>query len=79
MNKNIRSALCLLLCLVTLFSLCACGKNQGDDCVDGECSIPEYDTQGNQVYAMVSPVGYHDIEMIQQAPRLDTLEGKTIA
>lgn len=30
-------------------------------------------------YAVVSPVGRGTVEMIQQAPRLTTLEGKTIA
>ena len=81
MNKQLRSILCLLLCLTCLLSMAGCGaKNpSGDQCVDGECDIPQYDDQGNQVYAMVSPVGYHDVEMIQQAPRLDTLAGKTVA
>lgn len=31
------------------------------------------------LYAVVSPVGLSDIEMIKQAPRLETLDGKTIA
>ena len=30
-------------------------------------------------YAVVSPVGRSSVEMIRQAPRLETLEGKTIA
>ena len=30
-------------------------------------------------YAVVSPLGRSSVEMIQQAPRLETLEGKTIA
>ena len=30
-------------------------------------------------YAVVSPVGRSSVEMIQMAPRLETLEGKTIA
>ena len=30
-------------------------------------------------YAVVSPVGFSNVEMIQQAPRLETLNGKTIA
>lgn len=50
-----------------------------DGCTDGECEIPDYDDKGNEVYAIVSPVGYHDVDMISQAPRLDTLDGKTIA
>lgn len=79
MNKTLQRLLCLLLCLGTVLSFVACGQTTTDDCVDGECDIPEQDDQGNQIYPIVSPVGYHDIEMITQAPRLDTLEGKTIA
>ena len=56
----------------------ACRKAD-DDCVDGQCDIPQFDTNGNQVYAIVSPVGYNDVEMVEQAPRLDSLDGKTIA
>lgn len=50
-----------------------------DECVDGVCYVPEQDDEGNQVYAVVSPVGYHDVEMIKQAARLDSLNGKTFA
>lgn len=50
-----------------------------DECVDGVCYVPERDEDGNQVYPVVSPVGYHDVEMIKQAPRLDSLKGKTFA
>lgn len=48
-------------------------------CEDGVCDIPLFDENGKNVYAVVSPVGYHKIDMIEQAPRLDTLENKTIA
>ena len=75
-----RNILCLVLCMAMLLSMVACGEQNTDDqCVDGECEIPDYDENGQQVYAMVSPVGYHNVEMLEQAPRLDTLEGKTIA
>lgn len=47
-------------------------------CIDG-CDIPRYDENGNEVFAVVSPVGYCDVDMIEQAPRLDTLDNKTIA
>lgn len=50
-----------------------------DECVDGVCYVPHQDEEGNQVYAVVSPVGYHDVEMIKQAPRLDSFNGKTFA
>lgn len=84
MKHFLRSVLCIVLCIAMLLPMASCSKNDDasspdEECVDGECYIPEYDEGGNQVYAMVSPVGYHNVEMLQQAPRLDTLEGKTIA
>lgn len=57
----------------------AINLSQDDTCVDGECEIPETDENGNQVYAIVSPVGYNNVDMITQPDRLDTLEGKKIA
>ena len=74
--------LCLLLCFAVLLPMAACKKNtpvSTDECVDGQCYIPEYDDNGDKVYAVVSPVGYHNVDMLEQAPRLDTLDGKTIA
>ena len=50
-----------------------------DECVDGVCFVPQYADDGRENYAIVSPVGYHDVPMITQAKRLDTLSGKTIA
>ncbi len=50
-----------------------------EECMDGSCDIPEEDEDGNQIYAISSPVGYHSVEMIKQAKRLDTLNGKKIA
>lgn len=47
-------------------------------CIDG-CDIPRYDAEGDEVFAVVSPVGYNSVERITQAPRLDTLDGKRIA
>ena len=49
-----------------------------DECVDGVCFVPHYADDGRENYAIVSPVGYHDVPMISQAKRLDTLKGKTI-
>ncbi|MBR6080993.1 MAG: hypothetical protein IKP60_12665 [Treponema sp.] len=49
-----------------------------DECVDGVCFVPQYADDGRENYAIVSPVGYHDVPMISQAKRLDTLKGKTI-
>ena len=50
-----------------------------DECVDGVCLVPQYADDGRENYAIVSPVGYHDVPMISQSERLDTLKGKTIA
>lgn len=50
-----------------------------DECVDGVCFVPQYADDGRENYAIVSPVGYHDVAMISQAKRLDSLKGKTIA
>ena len=50
-----------------------------DECVDGVCLVPQYADDGRENYAIVSPVGYHDVPMISQSKRLDTLKGKTIA
>ena len=53
-------------------------KEDEVECIDG-CDIPRYDENGNEVFAIVSPVGYCNVNMISQAPRLDTLDNKTIA
>lgn len=37
------------------------------------------ETSAEAGYAVVSPVGQSSVEMIDQAPRLETLDGKTIA
>ncbi|MBR3836978.1 MAG: hypothetical protein IKJ74_02420 [Clostridia bacterium] len=79
MKKLLYKGLCLVLTLAMLLPLCACGTSDEDGCVDGQCEIPTYDESGKQVYAMVSPVGYHNVEMLSQAPRLSTLDGKRIA
>ena len=55
------------------------GNGSNDGCDDEECDIPEYDESGREVFAVVSPVGYSNVTMINQADRLDTLDGKTIA
>ena len=50
-----------------------------DECTDGVCLVPQYADDGSQNYAIVSPVGYHAVDMIKQAKRLDNLKGKTLA
>lgn len=74
-----------------LFLICfpVVGQNQhselfepfvhSEDCIDGACLVPKVDDDGKQVYAVVSPVGYHAVEMIEQTKRLDSLNGKTFA
>ena len=49
------------------------------ECTDEVCPIPAVNEKNQPVYAIVSPVGYHAVEMIEQTPRLDTLQGKKIA
>lgn len=48
------------------------------ECPDGLCSLPASEPQDG-TYAVCSPVGKSHIQNISQAPRLDTLDGKTIA
>ena len=50
-----------------------------EDCGEDFCPIPTVNEDNQPVYAIVSPVGYHAVESIEQAPRLDTLAGKKIA
>ena len=72
----------LLIGLIGIISGCAKKKNgeaNGDGCENEVCDIPEYDENGREIYAVVSPVGYCSVNMIEQAPRLDTLDNKTIA
>src|SRR4051794_36415665 len=45
---------------------------------DDECMIPGAPLPAGK-FAVVSPVGKQTVEMIKQAPRLDSLDGKTIA
>lgn len=85
MKKRIALFLFALFLMIPLFAGCSseteteAETQSTEDCPDGECEIPEVDDAGKQVYAIVSPVGYHDVESITQAPRLDSLSGKTIA
>ena len=45
---------------------------------DESCRLAD-ETSAEAGYAVVSPVGQSSVEMIDQAPRLETLDGKTIA
>ena len=83
MNKKFRITFIIIILLssivsTTVFATTRYSTNP-DECIDGVCYVPQQDDEGNQVYAVVSPVGYHDVDMIKQAPRLDSLNGKTFA
>ena len=79
MKKEILSAFTAsLLTAASVFGATRYSTN-ASECVDGVCLVPRYADNGRENYAIVSPVGYHDVEMIKQAKRLDTLAGKTIA
>ena len=54
-----------------------CGDDTDCDIDETYCETCEEETEC--LYSVVSPVGYGTIEMITQAKRLDTLEGKNIA
>lgn len=77
MKKTILFYLLAILQFINLFAITY--STNPDECVDGVCFVPQNDEDGNQVYAIVSPVGYHDVTMISQAKRLDSLNGKNIA
>ena len=77
--------LSLLLALLLCFGSCkeqnsppAPADTADTGCTDGECEIPGAEN-GETVYAIVSPVGYNDVEKITQAPRPESLNGKRIA
>ena len=73
------AALCIIACVLTGVIVKAVSTpKQEVECIDG-CDIPRYDENGNEIFAVVSPVGYCKVDMIEQAPRLDTLDNKTIA
>lgn len=62
-------AISLLLVLMVLWTAAA----HAESCEDGVCPLPLVNENNEPVYAIVSPVGYHAVEPIKQAPRLDTL------
>ncbi len=55
--------------------------NNNTDCetCDDQITCQTCETTDECVYSVVSPVGYGTIDMITQAERLDTLDGKNIA
>ncbi|MCR4821534.1 MAG: hypothetical protein K5873_01515, partial [Treponema sp.] len=77
--KKINLMLLLALALGTSLFAQAKYSTNPDECVDGVCFVPQYADDGRENYAIVSPVGYHDVKMIEMAPRLTSLSGKRIA
>ena len=77
-KKKILSFFSLLLLPAFLFAETKYSLNP-DECVDGVCLVPQYSEDGRENYAIVSPVGYHELPMIRQGKRLDSLKGKNIA
>ena len=69
MSKFILTAVCALLMTV---AFCA------EDCNDGVCKLPGASSDAAKS-GVLSPVGASSIKKIKQVPRLDTLDGKTIA
>ena len=66
--------------LVTMMALCVCAEclaQQGaQKCTDGTCPLP---SQGEATFSVVSPVPETAIKPMAAAPRLATLNGKTIS
>ncbi|MBQ6782124.1 MAG: hypothetical protein IJP62_12995 [Treponema sp.] len=77
-HKLLLAGTALVFLTTSLFATTKYSTNP-DECVDGVCFVPQYADDGSQNYAIVSPVGYHDVPMITQAKRLDSIKGKTIA
>lgn len=77
------------LCFFAVWSIClftggaaAQEPSAGPDTLCGDlCRViaPAAGSSAEALYAVVSPVGKPTVEMIEQAPRLGTLDGKTIA
>ncbi|MBQ3746831.1 MAG: hypothetical protein II863_05425 [Kiritimatiellae bacterium] len=70
------------LVVITAVGMCLCGSadSQRVVCGGNTCRIePAGNATDDAGYAVVSPVGNASIKPIEQAPRLDTLAGKTIA
>ncbi len=72
-------AVLLITAMLTAAGAAPAAQAALDGCEDGMCPVPVVDENNQPVYAIVSPVRYHAVEMISQAPRLDTLSGKKIA
>ena len=73
----------LLLTLISILMIANAGAspllNASESCGEDGCPIPTLNEDNQPVYAIVSPVGYHAVKLIEQSERLDTLADKKIA
>ncbi len=65
----------VITCLLVMASLFAYAQGDRFECNDS-CSV---NTTGEATFNVVSPTGFSTVEPIEMAPRLTTLDGKTIA
>ena len=65
--------------LVAVFSFSGLMNCASQECENGVCRVPLAGKANESRYAVFSPIGSGTIPMIKQAPRLDSLDGKTIA
>ena len=65
------------LIFVVFASFCAGFARADEACPDGLCLLPTENANGS--FAVLSPVPQSAVEPIAQAPRLKTLDGKTVA
>lgn len=68
MKKLLLAGTALAFFATPLFSTTKYSTNP-DECVDDVCFVPQYADDGRENYAIVSPVGYHDVPMISQAKK----------
>lgn len=76
MKKHLTAIIALFLCAAAMAQNPATTRMVCDETCETDSKA---DHGGDAGYAVVSPVGRGTVEMIAQAPRLTTLEGKTIA
>ena len=69
----------ILISSFVILSFFASPQLQIEDCIDGVCLVPKKNENEKEIFAISSPIGYHNVKFIKQAPRLSTLNGKTIA
>lgn len=53
---------CVTACVLTgVITWAVCTQKPPVECIDG-CDVPRYDEDGNEVFAVVSPVGYCNVK-----------------